>query len=119
MCKYQLAYVLPKPKFKRRPQTYGNISNGLNHEFHATKPLQKLCMDITYIKVKTPYPKWGYVCAGIDLYHQEIVAYDSYESQNMAQVYRLLDQLKQLPLEENAILHTDQGYQFTTNFRGS
>lgn len=113
MHKYHLICVLPKPKFKRRPQPHGNISNVLNREFHATKPLQKLCMDITYIKVKAPYPKWAYLCAVKDVYNQEIVAYDSCESQNMAQVYRVLDQLKQLPLEENAILHTDQGYQFT------
>ena len=31
----------------------------------------------------------------------------------MRQVYRVLQQLEQLPLEQNALLHTDQGYQFT------
>ncbi|MDB8551650.1 IS3 family transposase [Turicibacter sanguinis] len=31
----------------------------------------------------------------------------------MAQVYRVLEQLLDLPLAENALLHTDQGYQFT------
>ena len=113
MHKYHLVCVLPKPKFKRRPQPHGNISNVLNREFHATKPLQKLCMDITYIKVKAPYPKWAYLCAVKDLYNQEIVAYDVCESQNMIQVYRVLHQLEQLPLEQNALLHTDQGYQFT------
>ena len=70
MHKYHLVCVLPKPKFKRRPQPHGNISNVLNREFHATKPLQKLCMDITYIKVKAPYPKWAYLCAVKDLYNQ-------------------------------------------------
>ena len=47
-----------------------------------------------------------FLCAVKDLYHQELVAYDSCESQNMTQIYRVLDQLKQLSLEENAIFHT-------------
>lgn len=113
MHKYHLVCVLPKPKFKRRKQPHGKISNVLNREFHATNPLRKLCMDITYIKVKAPYPKWAYLCAVKDLYNQEIVAYDVCESQNMRQVYRVLHQLEQLPLAPNALLHTDQGYQFT------
>ncbi len=50
---------------------------------------------------------------GKRLYHQEIVAYDVCESQNMIQVYRVLHELEQLPLQQNALLHTDQGYQFT------
>ena len=113
MHKYHLICNLPNPKFKRRPQPNGNIPNVLNREFHATQSLQKLCMVITYVKVKAPYPKWAYLCAVKDLYNQEIVAYDVCESQNMAQVYRVLDQLSYLPLAENALLHTDQGYQFT------
>ncbi|MDB8553655.1 IS3 family transposase [Turicibacter sanguinis] len=113
MHKYHLVCALPKPKFKRHPQPHGNISNVLNREFYATQPLQKLCMDITYVKVKAPYPKWAYLCAVKDLYNQEIVAYDVCESQNMAQVYRVLEQLSDLPLAENALLHTDQRYQFT------
>lgn len=113
MRQYHLVCPLPKPKFKRRPQPYGNITNVLNREFDATQPLQKLCMDITYVKVKTPYPKWAYLCGVKDLYNQEFVAYDVCESQNMAQVYRVLEQLSHLPLAENALLHTDQGYRFT------
>ena len=70
-------------------------------------------MDITYIKVKVPYPKWDYLYAVKDLYHQEIIDCDVCDSRNMIQVYRVLHQLEQLPLEENALLHTDQGYQFT------
>lgn len=116
MHKYHLVCVLPKPKFKRRPQPHGNISNVLNREFHATKPLQKLCLDITYIKIKAPYPKWVYLCAVKDLYNHEIVAYDVSPTQNMMQVFRVLNQLSKLPLAEQAILHTDQGFQFTNKY---
>lgn len=68
MRNYHLACLLPKPQFKRRPQPHGKISNVLNREFHATKPLQKLCIDSTSIKVKAPYPKWVYLCAVKDVY---------------------------------------------------
>ena len=46
-------------------------------------------MDITYVKVKAPYPEWAYLGTVQDLYNQEIEAYDVCESQNMAQVYRV------------------------------
>ena len=51
MYKYHLVCVLPKPKFKRRLQPFGTIKNILNRNFSSEKPLQKLCLDITYLKV--------------------------------------------------------------------
>ncbi len=63
MHKYNLVCVLPKPKFKRRSQPFGTIENVLNREFLAEKPLQKLYLDMTYMKVNKPYPKWVYLCA--------------------------------------------------------
>lgn len=113
MQKFALSCVLPKPKFKRRENPYETIGNKLNRNFVAQVPLQKLCMDITYIKVSKPYPKWSYLCAVKDLYNQEIVAFDVAQSQTIEQVYRVLGKLSQLPLAQDALLHTDQGYQFT------
>lgn len=113
MQKYQLICVLPKPKFKRHKQPHGHIPNVLNRHFTAQEPFQKLCMDITYIRVQSPQPKWAYLCAVKDLYNQEIIAFDVSESQSMMQVFRVLNQLKQLPLKPGSILHTDQGFQFT------
>ena len=72
----------------------------LNREFSAEKPLQKLCLDITYIKVNHPYPKWIYLCAVKDLYNHEIVAYDVSPTQNMMQVFRVLNQVSKLPLQQ-------------------
>lgn len=43
-----------------------------------------------------------------------VVAYDVTSSQNMAQVYRILEQIGKLPLAADAILHSDQGFQFTS-----
>ena len=47
---YNLVGILSKPKFKRRPQSFGTIGNVLNREFLAEKLLQKLCLDITTLE---------------------------------------------------------------------
>ena len=62
MHKYSLVCVLPKPKFKRRLQPFGTIENVLNRHFSTEKPLQTLCLDITYIRVNKLSPKWVYLC---------------------------------------------------------
>ncbi|MGL6009247.1 MAG: IS3 family transposase, partial [Culicoidibacterales bacterium] len=114
MHKFGLICKLPKPKHKRRKQPHGKIKNILNREFETRVRYQKLCLDITYIRVNEPYPKWVYVCAVKDLYNGEIIAYDVASSQNMAQIYRILEQLGKIPLAADAILHSDQGFQFTS-----
>lgn len=64
-------------------------------------------MDIAYVKIKASYLRWTYLCIVKDLYNQEIVAYDVWQSQNIAQIYRILEQVLYLPLVENTSLHTD------------
>ena len=51
-----------------------------------------------------------------DLYNYEMVAYDVSPTQNMMQVFRVLNQLSKLPLTDQAILHTDQGFQFINQY---
>ena len=90
MHKYHLICVLPKPKFKRRIQPFRTIKNVLNRKFSSEKPHQKLCLDITYLKVTEPYPKWVYLCTVKDVYNHEIIVYDVSRSQNMMQIFRVL-----------------------------
>ncbi len=68
------------------------------------------------MKVNKPYPKWVYLCAVKDLYNHEIVTYDVSPTQNMRQVFRVLHQVSKLPLADQVILHTDQGFQFTNKY---
>ena len=62
------------------------------------------------MKVNKPYSKWVYLCAVKDLYNHEIVAYDVSPTQNMRQIFRVLHQVSKLPLADQVILHTDQGF---------
>lgn len=67
MHKFGLICKLPKPKHTRCKKPHGKIKNVLNREFQTPVRYQKLCLDITYIRVNEPYPKWVYVCAVKDL----------------------------------------------------
>ncbi len=68
---------------------------------------------MTYIQVKKPYKNWIYLCTVKDLYHNQIIAYSFGVPNNLELIYDCLKQLEQLPLEAEAILYTDQGFQFT------
>ncbi|MFA9560698.1 IS3 family transposase, partial [Evansella sp. AB-rgal1] len=74
---------------------------------------RKLAIDITYVEVKKGSQRWMYVCAIKDLYNGEIVAYSIGTSQETKLVYRALDKLKKKGFAKGAILHSDQGSQFT------
>lgn len=113
MRKYGLHCQIRRKKFKNRPQPHGTISNLLNRNFKAIKPGIKFSIDITYIEVKKGSQKWVYVCAIKDLFNQEIVAYSIGTSQEMNLVYKALEALKKRGFENGAIIHSDQGFQFT------
>ncbi|MGG3575414.1 IS3 family transposase, partial [Bacillus gobiensis] len=113
MRKYGLRCKIRRKRCKHKPQPYGEIPNVLNRKFKAIKPGKKLAIDITYAKVAKGFQQWVYVCAIKDLFNQEIVAYSMGTSQNMRLVYRALEKLKKRRFAKGALLHSDQGVQFT------
>jgi len=115
MRKYGIQCKIRRKRFKNRPQPNGIITNILDRNFHAIRPGIKLAIDITYIEVKKSFQKWIYLCAIKDLYNGEIVAYSIGTNQGMKLVYRALDDLKKRGFEKRAILHSDQGTQFTNH----
>ena len=113
MRKYGLVCKIRRKRFKHQNQPVGDIPNILNQNFKAMKPKIKFAVDITYLEVKKGRQKWAYLCAIKDLYNNEIVAYSMGTSMDTNLVYEALDQLKKLKFEKGAILHSDQGTQFT------
>lgn len=113
MKKYGLQCKIRRKRYKHRPQPHGTIPNILNRNFKANKPGIKFSVDITYVEVKKGNQKWMYVCAIKDLFNGEIVAYSIGTSQEMSLVHRALDELKKKGFAKGAILHSDQGFQFT------
>lgn len=104
-------------QIRRRRRYYGycrqyhKYENRLQRNFHADKPNQKWVTDVTYI-----FTKQGilYMSAIKDLYDNFIVAY-KVMSENSNQL--VFDTLKQAKKEAayGLILHSDQGYQYTSN----
>lgn len=110
-------YNLPLKTKRRKPKKTGDVhitvGNLLNRNFKAIKPGKKLCIDITYLEVVKPRKNFLFLCAIKDLYNNEIVAYSIGENMTMSLVFATLDKLKEKGFGKNAILHSDQGVQFT------
>lgn len=100
----------PRPKGK---QPYGNIGNLLNRNFKALKPGIKFCVDITYLEILKPKKDFLFLCSIIDLYNNEVVAYSIGEHQATGLVKEAVEKLAVHGFEKGAILHSDQGVQFT------
>lgn len=103
-----------KRRYPSQPGKENEIHpNLLNREFHASKPLQKVASDITYIKYRS---KWFYLVCYLDLFNNEIVEWqlsDSFDNLFVIQsAKRLLEKAKctGYPI----LLHSDQGNQYTS-----
>ncbi|MDY3041574.1 IS3 family transposase [Streptococcus pluranimalium] len=87
---------------------YYVTENKLNRHFQASKPLEKLVTDITYLYFGNCQL---YLSSIMDLYNREIVAYTISDCQDTDVV---LDTLNQLELPQGALLHSDQGSVYTS-----
>lgn len=104
-----LKSIIRKKFYYRKYNPSKVCSNILNREFQAKKPLEKLCMDVTYIPVSNCNSRFIYMNAIKDLYNGEIVAYDLSLRNDVALVNSTLLKLFKLPIEKGCIIHTDQG----------
>lgn len=100
---------------KKRP-FYGKrgsvvFPNVLNREFFAEQPLEKLVTDITYIRVGDNFV---YLSAVLDLFNNEIVAWQLSDRNDLELVLNTLNQLNGKPFADKALIHSDQGFQYTT-----
>ncbi|SNT27904.1 Transposase InsO and inactivated derivatives [Bacillus sp. OK838] len=73
--------------------------------------LQKLVTDITYVRIGDTF---AYLSAVLDLYNNEIVAWEVSTRNDLELVHNTLNQLRDKSFEKGAFLHSDQGFQYTT-----
>lgn len=113
MNKYNLLSVTRRKGYYRRMLNaqlrYPNI---LQRDFKANEPNQKWVTDITYIKTKQ-----GMLFLSIikDLYDNYIVSYKMSKMQDYGLVDRTIKDAKSKEKSiEGVILHSDQGYQYTS-----
>lgn len=83
--------------------------NKLNREFTSELPKNKLVTDVTYLKVKnTNY----YLSVVLDLFNNEVL---SYQLSRFNDTLLVIDSLYPiLPIINGAIIHSDQGHQYTS-----
>lgn len=105
-----------KPKMYKKLEeigTYHSYPNVLKRDFVAAKPNQKWVTDLTYIRTQQG---WAYLSTIKDLYDGFIVAHVFDQNNSIALVTQTLRQAKQKEkVTEALILHSDQGYQYTSH----
>lgn len=98
-----------RARYHQPAKIAGNI---LNRNFNEVKPLKILTMDTTYIEV-LGNQKFIYLNAIKDVSNKEIVAYEISSRNDAELVDRTLEKLFKLSLDENCLIHTDQGSTYT------
>jgi putative transposase len=99
-----------RPFAGRKPSVI--FPNVLNREFMAEAVLKKFVTDITYVRIGHDFV---YLSVILDLCNNEVVAWELSERNDLQLV---LDTVKQVNAK-NAILHSDQGFQYTTRSYGN
>ncbi|MDW7618251.1 DDE-type integrase/transposase/recombinase, partial [Peribacillus simplex] len=65
----------------------------------------------TYVRIGNTF---AYLSAVLDLYNNEIVAWEVSSRNDLELVHNTLNQLRDKSFEKGALLHSDQGFQYTT-----
>lgn len=68
--------------------------------------------DVTYVRINEQFV---YLSAVMDLHNNEIVAWHLSERNDLDLVLNTLTKLESQPLYKGTLLHSDQGFQYTTN----
>jgi transposase InsO family protein len=102
---------------RKKRKTFGRkgssvFSNVLERDFSCEQANHKLATDITYVPVTTGFI---YLSAVQDLHNNEIVSYKIGKRNDLNLVLETVNQLKG-SFKKRTILHSDQGFQYTSNY---
>lgn len=101
-------YTKQKCHHYRSGVNESKVANVLNREFEASKPLEKVVTDLTYVRVGK---KWHYVCLILDLYNREIIGFSSGPNKSAALVKEAFQRIP-YALNKIELFHTDRGKEF-------
>ncbi len=114
---WRLMKELSIPSVIRKKRKYSSYTpsvvypNRLRRQFHAAGPQQKLVTDITYI---SDGARFYYLSAIQDLFNNEIVAWQISERNDVKLVLDTVEQWTRKRDVSGAVLHSDQGFQYTS-----
>ncbi len=99
---------------KRYFRKSDNLSseNVLNRNFFSDLPKQKLVTDVTYLRINQ---KTYYLSVVQDLFNNEVISYTiSRQNDGPLVLDSIKDALKLVKRNNDCIIHSDQGYQYTS-----
>ena len=107
----QLKAIGPKKRYRSYRGEVGRVAaNTLSRNFKAQAPHQKWVTDVTEFNLRG---EKIYLSPVLDLYNQEIVAYQIEQRPQFGLVMKMLDKaIKQLKPEDRPLLHSDQGWHY-------
>lgn len=105
------AIIRKKRPYYGKKEAYVISNNLLNRNFHAFRPSEKWVTDITYLIFNG---QRLYLSAIKDLYNNEIIAYQISSRNDLKLVIDTIKQAKKKRNVEGILLHSDQGYQYTS-----
>ena len=86
------------------------VSNVINRDFTADRPLQKVATDVTQINIGGSKI---YLSPVLDMFNGEILSYVISESPNLKMVMDMLNQLyDEVGSTEGMLMHSDQGWHY-------
>lgn len=101
----------PYKKILKKTNEHRYFPNILDRQFQQFSPMTTLCTDITYL----PFGKqMAYLSAVKDIASREIVGWSMSQSLRMELVFSTLDNLKQSLTQKPTLLHSDQGFHYTS-----
>lgn len=105
--------VAPKKPGYHKGECYKKFDNLLKQDFAASGPNEKWCTDFTYLYLKDGAKRYN--CSIIDLYDKSVLAaMNSKRIDAELAIRTLRSALKNQPVAEGLILHSDQGSQYTS-----
>lgn len=105
------AVIRKRKPYYGKKEAYVLSDNHLNRNFHASRLNEKWVTDITYLIFNG---QKLYLSAIKDLYNNEIVAYHVSRRNDLKLVMDTLKKAKKKRNVEGILLHSDQGYQYTS-----
>jgi putative transposase len=113
----RLAGIKAHIGYKRRPGAYGGrpsmvVNNTLDRQFDVEAPDKAWVTDITYIRTLEGF---AYLAVVIDFYARRVVGWSMQSRQTTDVVLQaLLMAVWRRKLENKVLVHSDQGFQFTS-----
>lgn len=100
-----------KKKYNSYKGKLGRIAdNLLNRNFNINKPMLRLVTDVSEFSIQG---KKIYLSPILDLFNREIISYSISSSPNFHQIMEMLEKaFSNRALNQNIILHSDQGWQY-------